>query len=197
MKCPKCSGETEDWKCAICGAESDSHDPEHKHEGSDRYCTMKCKECGKENKPLFSHGRCKPCADKVYFAKKRELAKNKPKQQPLPKQRKPINHFSERSAGVIKADNEFYALVWAVKVHYCEECGEYLGDKINKVHFSHILSKGSFPNLRHDIENCRLLCFNHHQQWEFGNRTTMKIYHEDSRKIYRLKRKSTELSKQP
>lgn len=47
MKCPKCSGETEGWKCAICGAESATHDPNHKHEESDRYCTMKCKACQK------------------------------------------------------------------------------------------------------------------------------------------------------
>lgn len=156
----------------------------------------KCIDC-KHDEYIFSHGRCKPCADKVYFAKKRELAKNKPKQQPLPKQRKPIKQFSARSAEVIRKDNEFYSLVWAVKVHYCEECSEYLGDEINKVYFSHILSKGSFPNLRHDMDNVRLLCFGHHQQWEFGDRTTMKIYAEDSKKIYKLKRKSTELSKQP
>lgn len=46
MNCPKCHGEAEGWKCAICGAEAGEHDPNHKHEGSDRYCTMKCKGCG-------------------------------------------------------------------------------------------------------------------------------------------------------
>lgn len=47
MKCPKCNGATDGWKCAICGSESGAHDPKHMHEGSDRYCTMRCKECGK------------------------------------------------------------------------------------------------------------------------------------------------------
>ncbi len=45
MQCPKCGGETEGWKCAICGAESATHDSNHKHADSDRYCTMKCKAC--------------------------------------------------------------------------------------------------------------------------------------------------------
>jgi RecJ-like exonuclease len=47
MSCPKCGGETEGWKCSICGAEADEHDPQHVHAGSDRYCTLKCKACGK------------------------------------------------------------------------------------------------------------------------------------------------------
>jgi len=45
--CAKCGGETEGWKCAICGTEADSHVSDHIHEGSDRYCMPKCKACGK------------------------------------------------------------------------------------------------------------------------------------------------------
>lgn len=47
MDCPKCGGQTEGWKCAVCGSESSEHDPNHKHADSDRYCTMKCKDCNK------------------------------------------------------------------------------------------------------------------------------------------------------
>lgn len=45
MKCVRCGGETAGWKCAVCGTESDEHDREHQHGGSDRYCTLKCKAC--------------------------------------------------------------------------------------------------------------------------------------------------------
>lgn len=46
MKCAKCGDKTEGWKCAICGEESEEHDEEHLHEGSDRYCMPKCVSCG-------------------------------------------------------------------------------------------------------------------------------------------------------
>lgn len=56
MQCPKCSGETDGWKCAICGSESAQHDDNHKHAGSDRYCTMKCKACSQAD----VHCTCTP-----------------------------------------------------------------------------------------------------------------------------------------
>lgn len=46
MRCAKCGGEADGWKCAICGEEAEEHDPRHTHQGSDRYCTIKCKGCG-------------------------------------------------------------------------------------------------------------------------------------------------------
>ncbi len=42
--CSKCGGETEGYKCDICGAESAAHDDNHKH-GSE-HCMPKCKACG-------------------------------------------------------------------------------------------------------------------------------------------------------
>lgn len=49
MKCPKCNGETDGWKCAICGEEASEHDPNHTHVEGDqgRYCTLMCKGCAK------------------------------------------------------------------------------------------------------------------------------------------------------
>lgn len=49
MTCAKCSGETEGWKCSICGAEADEHDADHKHEDSARYCAPKCKSCSESD----------------------------------------------------------------------------------------------------------------------------------------------------
>jgi hypothetical protein len=45
--CPVCDGPTAGWMCAICGAEADEHDPNHLHVGSDRYCTLLCRNCGR------------------------------------------------------------------------------------------------------------------------------------------------------
>ncbi len=47
MKCAKCHGEAEGWKCAICGEESDEHDESHTHgePASPRHCMPKCKPC--------------------------------------------------------------------------------------------------------------------------------------------------------
>ncbi|MBI2631418.1 hypothetical protein HYW75_00250 [Candidatus Pacearchaeota archaeon] len=47
--CAKCEGETEGWKCAICGVEAKEHDSTHEHGDppSDRHCMPKCKTCRK------------------------------------------------------------------------------------------------------------------------------------------------------
>lgn len=49
MECAKCNMEAKGWKCAICGEESDQHDPNHKHgtPASDRHCMPKCTGCDK------------------------------------------------------------------------------------------------------------------------------------------------------
>lgn len=44
--CAKCGGESDGWKCAICGALSATHNPNHIHQESDRYCTIRCAACG-------------------------------------------------------------------------------------------------------------------------------------------------------
>jgi hypothetical protein len=46
LLCAKCGGDTDGWKCAICGAEDTSHAPDHLHVGSNRYCTLRCARCG-------------------------------------------------------------------------------------------------------------------------------------------------------
>ena len=77
-----------------------------------------------------------------------------------------------------------YFAVFASKPHKCEECGKSLPSvfkdregNINAIfQFSHILTKSAFPEFRHDQRNFNRLCFEHHQQWEFGERKTMKIY---------------------
>jgi hypothetical protein len=41
--CTACGGDTEGYKCEMCGSEADKHDAEHECGGE--HCTPKCKEC--------------------------------------------------------------------------------------------------------------------------------------------------------
>jgi hypothetical protein len=43
MDCSKCAGPTEGYKCDLCGAESESHDPDHGCGGD--HCMPKCAAC--------------------------------------------------------------------------------------------------------------------------------------------------------
>ena len=54
--------------------------------------------------------------------------------------------------------------------------------------FSHILSKGSQPRLRHNKENVNILCLQCHQSWEFGDKKAMRIYPSNEIMIGLLKR---------
>tara|TARA_Y100000310_G_scaffold345859_1_gene471628 strand:+ start:23531 stop:23731 length:201 start_codon:yes stop_codon:yes gene_type:complete len=43
MGCSKCEGETEGWKCEMCGSESGEHVADHQCGGE--HCIPKCKGC--------------------------------------------------------------------------------------------------------------------------------------------------------
>jgi len=45
MSCKTCEGDTEGYKCDVCGAEAEEHDNEHSCGGE--HCMPKCKACGK------------------------------------------------------------------------------------------------------------------------------------------------------
>jgi len=98
-----------------------------------------------------------------------------------------------------KLDTSTYLKVWNNKPHECEECGKWLEYAVqenvikDRSVFSHILSKGAFPEHRNNVENFNLLCFEHHQQYEFGNRKSMKIFKNNELIIDKLKRKYNNL----
>lgn len=112
-----------------------------------------CKECSKEDY-IWSKGRCKRCASKSF--------------------KKP--GISSKAKEKIDLDTEFYKEIWSERPHYCEECNGFLGDRWERYMFSHILSKGSQPKLRHVKENINILCFDCHHKWEFGDKKSMDIY---------------------
>jgi len=76
---------------------------------------------------------------------------------------------------------ELFKKIYDQRGPYCEECGKYV--EFDPSIFSHRHSKGAHPGLRLDPDNIDVLCWDHHQQWEFGKkRKEMKIYN-NGRKI--------------
>lgn len=62
------------------------------------------------------------------------------------------------------------------KIHKCAECGCFLPSPPKSYNFSHILSKGGHTVLRLIKDNIEILCLDHHQDVDFGNKEAMKIY---------------------
>ena len=77
-----------------------------------------------------------------------------------------------------KSELQFFKDVWAhwhlLNATKCVECGQPL--KFHPAHVSHILSKGAYPKFRLNPLNVKPLCLEHHQQYETGKRSEMKIY---------------------
>ena len=55
------------------------------------------------------------------------------------------------------------------------------------VYCSHILTRGSHPEAAHDARNINILCFEHHNRWENGDRQNMRIYPGNMRLIELMK----------
>ncbi len=83
-------------------------------------------------------------------------------------------------------DEIWYRAAWRKKPHRCEECDKSLYT-YNRMFISHILSKGAYTYFRNDFRNYNKLCQDCHQQWEFGDPTTMKIYKPNQEIILTLK----------
>ena len=92
-----------------------------------------------------------------------------------------------RGSDIMAANERFFRWVWKHKPHYCEECMKPLNG-YSAVYCSHILTRGSHPEMAHDPRNINILCFEHHNQWE--NQTTrkkMRIYNSNKIRIKELK----------
>lgn len=83
-------------------------------------------------------------------------------------------------------NQRFYRWCWEHKPHICEECMRPLRE-YSATYVSHILTRGAHPETAHDPRNVNILCFNHHNQWENGNRESMRIYLGNVRTIEQLK----------
>lgn len=95
--------------------------------------------------------------------------------------------IQRKTFGVGRSANEkFYRWVWKRKEHFCEECGKPLR-AYSSAYVSHILSRGAYPEMAHDPRNINMLCVEHHHQWEFGDRKSMRIYNKNIKLIEHLK----------
>lgn len=83
-------------------------------------------------------------------------------------------------------NQKFFHWVWLHKEHFCEECGRPLTE-YSATFCSHILSRGAHPEMAIDPRNINILCFNHHQQYEFGDRQSMRIFAKNQQTIEKLK----------
>ena len=85
-----------------------------------------------------------------------------------------------------KDNIKFYHYAWeCCKAHVCEECGKPLWN-YSSVYISHILTRGANADMAHDLRNFNLLCFEHHSQWETGDRKGMRIYKRNMETINQL-----------
>ena len=80
----------------------------------------------------------------------------------------------------------FYRWIWARKRHICEETMRPL-EQYSAAYISHILTKGAHPEMAHDPRNINILCYEAHNQWEFGDRQKMRIFESNRLIIEKLK----------
>lgn len=97
-----------------------------------------------------------------------------------------------RGDNIQRANERFFRWIWENKKHYCEETMQPLRG-YSAVYCSHILTRGSHPEMAHDPRNINLLTFEMHNKWENGNRKEMRIYEKNQRTIELLKQEYNEL----
>jgi len=84
---------------------------------------------------------------------------------------------TDRQKKKLSEDDRVNEEIWNSRAHVCDNCDKRLPATPVKANFSHLLTKGSHPDLRHDPENIVLSCIPCHNLWEFGkNRETMATY---------------------
>lgn len=123
-----------------------------------------CTDC--KNNQVIVNQKYKLCN---YHNKKRLSAKNP---------RKPyfISKKSEKQRITKEKDIKFYQQCFYYSPQVCEECDIALGPEWNPYYVAHILAKNVAPEVRFDERNHFILCPEHHDQFDKGDKTKMKIY---------------------
>ena len=105
-----------------------------------------------------------------------------------------INLRIELQRKMFPTIEKYYRWNWDHKPHYCEECLRPLHN-YSAVYVSHILSRGAHPEMALDPRNNNILCFEHHNQYEFGDRGKMRIFAKNQKTIEKLKTEYSKLSR--
>lgn len=74
-----------------------------------------------------------------------------------------------------KTLDKFYRAAYKHSRFVCEETGHEI-PHYSAVNISHVISRGADIRMWNDLRNYNLLLFDKHQQWETGDRKSMKIY---------------------
>lgn len=69
----------------------------------------------------------------------------------------------------------FFMQIWDERPHYCEISKEFLGDDFSVSFFSHVLTKGAYPEARLDPENILLVSNEIHHLIEFTDRKDERL----------------------
>lgn len=107
-------------------------------------------------------------------------------------QRELFEHCVLGRGDIPVANQRFFRWVWEHKPHQCEECLKPLHN-YSAVYCSHILTRGAYPEAAHDARNINILCFEHHSQWENGDKRKMRIYLANMRLIELMKKEYQQL----
>lgn len=76
---------------------------------------------------------------------------------------------------LVRANERFYRWCFEHKIQVCEETGQPLGSYA-AIYCSHIITRGSHPEIAHDPRNVNLLSPKSHERWESGKNKGMKIF---------------------
>ena len=101
-------------------------------------------------------------------------------------QREIFGHCIFGRVDIPAANERFFRWVWEHKPHQCEETMRHLAN-YSAVYCSHILTRGSHPEIAHDPRNINILSFESHNRWENGDRENMRIYSSNMRLIELMK----------
>lgn len=147
-----------------------------------------CYLCGAEDVPIVVRaGHCQRCRDEINKEKKKERKRVKEDVQ------HGLDQIFKNKNKNANADSRFYKRIldkWETDGElYCKECGIPI-EEPSASNVAHILSRGAFPQLRHDPENVICLCFDCHFQLDHGDPTTMELYDYLQRLKEDLKRKA-------
>ena len=102
-------------------------------------------------------------------------------------QREIFGHCITARGDIPAANERFFRWVWEHKPHQCEETMRPLAN-YSAVYCSHILTRGSHPEIAHDPRNINILSFESHNRWENGDRQNMRIYPGNMRLIELMKK---------
>ncbi len=157
---------------------------------------LKCKECGNPNVVNKFHTLCGGCNNiRLHGSKYGKTSKpieiKRKSYKPAKKKAKGAVSISARvrvkgrtTKDKIKEDEDFYRKCFDLSDHRCEECDTELpdifrddnGKVVARWRYSHIIPKSIAPEIRHSINNINHLCRKHHEEWENGDITKMRIF---------------------